>query len=569
MRYHVVACDYDGTLALHGRVDEPTIRALERLRESGRRLVLVTGRELPDLSNVFPRLDLFERVVAENGALLYRPDTREATLQCAPASQELGQLLRERGVSPVSVGRGIVATWEPHQETVLEAIHDLGLELQVIFNKGAVMVLPSGVNKASGLQAALEELSLSVHNAVGIGDAENDHALLTACECGVAVANAVPALKQTADWVTRQDHGAGVVELTERLIESDLTELEARLAARDIVLGVDDSGEPVRVSPYGVNVLLAGASGSGKSTLATAFLERLKQAGYQFCIVDPEGDYERLEDAVVLGDGQRYPSAEEALAALEKPSRSVVVSLLALSRENRPRYFESMLPRLQQMRARTGRPHWILVDETHHLLPVAWDPAALTLPQDMHSMMFITVHPDHVSAQVLGAVDLVITVGASAKETLETFARTLGRPLPAVEERPMETGEVLAWLPDEGTPFRFQPITPHAERKRHLRKYAEGDLGPDRSFHFRGPDGRLNLKAQNLTLFLQIAEGVDDETWLHHLRQGDYSRWFRDKIKDPALADETQNVENQPDLSAQESRTLIREFIEQRYAAPA
>ena len=77
MRYLALATDYDGTLAHHGRVDEPTLKALERLRESGRKLILVTGRVLPELLGVFPRIDLFDYVVAENGALIYRPETRE------------------------------------------------------------------------------------------------------------------------------------------------------------------------------------------------------------------------------------------------------------------------------------------------------------------------------------------------------------------------------------------------------------------------------------------------------------------------------------------------------------
>src|SRR6266446_10126510 len=57
---------------------------------------------------------------------------------------------------------------------------------------------------------------------------------------------------------------------------------------------------------------------------------------------------------------------------------------------------------------------------------------------------------------------------------------------------------------------------PHAQRLRHSRKYAEGELGEDKSFYFRGQEGSLNLRAQNLVLFLQIAEGVDDGTWLYH-----------------------------------------------------
>ena len=162
MRYAVLATDYDGTLATQGHVDAPTLAALEKVRQSGRKLILVSGRHLPDLQSVFSRLDLFDRAVLENGALLYTPETKQERLLCEPPPRNLQEALRKRSV-PFSAGRGILATWEPNQTAVLEAIHDLGLDLQVIFNKGAVMVLPSGINKASGLKAALNELSLSFH----------------------------------------------------------------------------------------------------------------------------------------------------------------------------------------------------------------------------------------------------------------------------------------------------------------------------------------------------------------------------------------------------------------------
>src|SRR4051812_30590669 len=193
MRYHVLAADYDGTLAHHGRIDDATWDALRRLRDSGRKAIMVTGRELDELLALLPEPELFVRIVAENGALIYEPATREIRTLAEPPPPGFVDALRARGVDRVAPGRVIVATWEPHQDTVLHVIRDLGLELQVIFNKGAVMVLPSGVNKATGLAAALAELGLSPHNAVGIGDAENDHALLMRCECGVAVANALPA----------------------------------------------------------------------------------------------------------------------------------------------------------------------------------------------------------------------------------------------------------------------------------------------------------------------------------------------------------------------------------------
>jgi hydroxymethylpyrimidine pyrophosphatase-like HAD family hydrolase len=225
MRYHLLACDYDGTIATRGRVNPPTLAALERLRASGRSLVLVTGRRLEDLQQIFPRLYLFDRVVAENGALLCRPsDHTERTLGEPPPPSFIEELGR-RGVTPLAVGRVIVATWEPHETTVLRTIRQLGLELQLSFNKGAVMVLPSGVNKGFGLQAALEELRISAHNTVGIGDAENDHAFLALCGFSVAVANALPTLKERVDYVTAKDHGPGVVELIDRFVASDLAGL--------------------------------------------------------------------------------------------------------------------------------------------------------------------------------------------------------------------------------------------------------------------------------------------------------------------------------------------------------
>ena len=227
MRYQVLACDYDGTLATDGRVDVRTIAAIERLRVSGRKLVLVTGRQLADLMEVFPRLDLFDRVVAENGAVLYSPSERSERALAEPPPPAFVTALRRRKVAPLGVGRVIVATGRPLETVVLDTIRELGLQLEVILNKDAVMVLPSGVNKASGLDAALAELGISRRNTVGIGDAENDQAFLAHCECAVAVANALPPLRERADLVTAGEHGAGVVELIDRMLESDLADLRS------------------------------------------------------------------------------------------------------------------------------------------------------------------------------------------------------------------------------------------------------------------------------------------------------------------------------------------------------
>ena len=117
--------------------------------------------------------------------------------------------------------------------------------------------------------------------------------------------------------------------------------------------------------------------------------------------------------------------------------------------------------------------------------------------------------------------------------------------------------------------FWFRSIPPKAERRRHVRKYAEGELAPHRSFYFEGPEKKLKLRAQNLNMFIQLAEGVDQDTWTYHLRQGDYSRWFRENIKDKDLADEAERIRRLPGLSPEESRALMRAAIEQRYTASA
>ena len=216
-----LACDYDGTLARAGRVADSTISALKKLLASGRKLILVTGRELEDLLRVFPRCDLFEWVVAENGCLLYRPATQQRLPLHEPTPSKFIETLQAHGV-PLTVGKVICATWVPHEGTVLEAIRECGLELQVIFNKGAVMILPPGHNKASGLAAALDKMGLSPNNVAGIGDAENDHAFLDLCACAVAVANALPMVQEKADFLTQGKDGDGVAELASEMIASDL-----------------------------------------------------------------------------------------------------------------------------------------------------------------------------------------------------------------------------------------------------------------------------------------------------------------------------------------------------------
>jgi hydroxymethylpyrimidine pyrophosphatase-like HAD family hydrolase len=221
MKYRALATDFDGTIAHDGHVDESTLAALRRVREAGLRLVMVTGRELADLCNTFDHTGLFDRVVCENGAVLYDPQDKTITPLAAAPPPALVEVLRQANV-PLSVGHSILATVEPHEHQLLAAIRDLRIEWHVIFNKGSVMALPSDVTKATGLAPALEAIGVSHAETIGVGDAENDQAFLRACGLAVAVDNALPTVKQDADVVTVGARGAGVAELIARWLAGEL-----------------------------------------------------------------------------------------------------------------------------------------------------------------------------------------------------------------------------------------------------------------------------------------------------------------------------------------------------------
>jgi len=210
---------------------------------------------------------------------------------------------------------------------------------------------------------------------------------------------------------------------------------------------------------------------------------------------------------------------------MEKPSANVVVSLVGLPLNDRPGFFATLLSRLQELRVQTGRPHWILVDETHHLLPVDWEPAPTVLTQELTGMIYVTVHPGSVSRAVLATVTTVAALGEDPAATLDDFARAVGRAEPHVTGEPPAAGEALLWVLDSGEPpFMLRVAPSESDRTRHRLKYAEGALPPDRSFYFRGPGKRLNLRAQNLVLFSQIADCVDDVASAHYNTVVDKSR---------------------------------------------
>jgi len=257
------------------------------------------------------------------------------------------------------------------------------------------------------------------------------------------------------------------------------------------------------------------------------------------------------------------------MRALES-ERSVIVNLMGVAVRERPGAFAALLPKILEMRARTARPHWLIIDEAHHLAPTSWTPASTTMPQEMGGTILVTVDPERLSGAALALVDVVFATGEAAREVLAAFAKAAHAAFPYAVPPAPQGGQALVWFPRrQGPPVIVTAPVAKSERRRHRRNYAEGELSLEQSFYFRGPESKLNLRAQNLMTFLQLAEGVDEETWLFHLKQGDYSRWFETVVKDQELADCARSIERDNHQTAAETHARIKEEIEKRYTAPA
>jgi hypothetical protein len=248
-----------------------------------------------------------------------------------------------------------------------------------------------------------------------------------------------------------------------------------------------------------------------------------------------------FRSGVVFGDAKSPPKLAEVVKLLERPDDSFVIDMLAVPTEDRP----ALLSDFHLGHRQPAREDWM--DEAHHLLPAERDVSATASLESLPPVILVTVDPAALAADALGKVDDIFAVGDKAAEAIASFAQALSIPAPKLPQTPPSKGEALFWRRSAGREAQIMKAHAPAEKaERHIRKYAQGALGEDTSFYFRGPMNARNLKAQNLTLFMQMADGGVDDTWLHHLEAHDYSRWIREATKDDELADELEQIEGQP-----------------------
>lgn len=562
-----VALDYDGTVTEASRPDQATLDALASARHK-HTLLLVTGRILTELRADFPDVDQhFDMIVAENGAVLSRGTaTRNLT---PPVDPRLGLALAHRGV-PLRHGRILLACDAVYEATVRHEIKRLGLGCQVIRNRAALMVLPAGVTKATGVLAGLAEFEISRHSTVAVGNAENDTSLLEACGVGIAVADAVQELKDHADVVLDEPNGEGVRELLDGPILTGRQRVHSR--RWQIELGTDAEGAPVRIPANQVNALVIGASGTGKSYASGLLTEQLLRLGYTVLVLDAAGEHRALGDldeALTLGgSGEPLPPPERVGELLGHHVAGLVLDLSALPDPARNGYLEHLSGEVAERRSQTGLPHWVVMEEAHLLAGGVARPLA---DESGLSHCLATYHPMELCPSLTADMDVVIATpggGDGHEQTVAFLADFSG-------EDEDEVDKALADAPGRGAlvvrrdaPGELLPVFLAAREVGHVRhknKYAEAGLPEHLRFYFYAGDGAPGPVAGNIAEFRDVLSACDDRFVAYHAPRRDFSRWIYQVLADGRLGDEVAEIERVHHDDPDAVRDQVLQAVETRY----
>jgi hypothetical protein len=549
VKLSVLALDYDGTIAQGDRLDPAVRDAIAAARIAGITVLLVTGRILDELRRVAGDLHFVDGVVAENGAVVHFPDSNHTTLLAPPV---LDSFTGELGVRGIRATRGecLLDAAAADAPRLLDAIRALELPLVLLFNRSRVMVLPQGVSKATGLHVALDMLRLSPHNAVAIGDAENDHAMLQLAEVGVAVEWGSTVLRAAADVVVGGSGPREVAAYIRGLLPQGRLPVPPK-ARRRLKLGYTEDGQEFSLAVRGRNALIAGDAKSGKSWIAGLFCEQLILYGYCVCVIDPEGDYRSLETlpgVTVLGGEDPPPTPRELLRALRYPDRSVVIDLSRITQDRKIEYIRSVLPALNVIRQRTGLPHRIVLDEAHYFLHDG--DARQLLDLDRNGYIVVTYCASRLPQELLAATEVTIVTCESNPAEIDALCRRC-----ATCQRPdvraqwsrlarLTAGQAVALpITDEaGGELKMftigQRLTPHV---RHRQKYVDVPVTESRAFVFTA--GGNAGRARTLREFVDVLERSRPGALDAFLRRGDFSRWIAEVFGDFALAAELQRYE--------------------------
>lgn len=545
--FQAVALDLDGTLTSRGELSAQALDALDQVRRNGLVVILVTGRIGAELEAEFPQIaEHVDALLLENGAVAVVGGTTRAL--STPVDDALDKALANRGI-PHRRGQALVAVDGEHAATVLEMIGELGLDCQIVRNRASLMVLPAGVTKGTGLRAVLQELNLSGHNTIAVGDAENDLSLFGVAEIGAAVANAVPSVREHADLVLDTENGAAIASLlTGPYLGGARRMCPPR---RWIDIGAFDDGTPARIPGSQAKVLVTGPSGSGKSYLVGLMAEGWIQAGYSVLVIDPEGDHTELQDLsrVQIVDARHYlPEPTELVSTLLHPHSSIVLDMSGLTEQDKLDYLHRLRPTVEAHREHHGFPHWVIYDEAHLLsnnLAARWTRRAGYV---LSSYATASLPPDEIDS-----TDVVLEL-INDDSSMVIAPKTLRRAM-------------LRFGSGPAHPFTVgDRRTTHV---RHRHKYADISLPPERQFCFRPVDGQHIPPAASMDDFRAAIGHLDPQALLYHLERGDFSRWLGSTIADKDLAEQVAAWEDQllahRAADVERIRHRLVQAVEERY----
>jgi hydroxymethylpyrimidine pyrophosphatase-like HAD family hydrolase len=568
MYRRVLAFDFDGTLAVNGVVSPEVETALEQCRASGHVLFLVTGRRYETVS-LGHLAELFSGIVWENGAVLSHTASGETYLPFGQLDPRLLKAIEEAGI-PFERGLAIAATWTPHDQALWHILSSLGSSTSLEYNKSAVMALPPGATKGSGLERLLALCGLSPRNLAAFGDAENDLSMLTLAEVSVAVADAVPAVIETADVLATAPGPQGVLEilkaypLSGRFLDIPLKR------ERPILLGQTESGTAVHIPAAqlaGLNLGVFGNSATGKSWMVGLLAEGLHHEDYQVLLIDPEGDFRGLRVlprfVSMSGDRATLPSPTAVVSLIEEGGVSLVLDLSQYPVTLRSHYVAELMRALRPVRERKFRPHWIVLDEAQEFLLEGGEITSLLRPVlEVGGWAFVSYRPDRLSESVLASLHQLLLTRITDNmigDYLRTHCTTCSLKDAHLNQIPMGSALLCG-----GDVVRMRPAIRRVPHVRHLYKYLDNPLPPGKRFVFRTEKAHLGIEAASLYELSHLIPTLPLESLEYHDRREDFVRWAESTLGDGGLASRLRKVANRR-YQGEELRQALNQVVSSHY----
>ncbi|MFO0700746.1 MAG: HAD-IIB family hydrolase [Nitrospira sp.] len=568
MYRRVLAFDFDGTLAVNGDVPPEVETALEQCRASGHVLFLVTGRRYETVS--LGRLtELFSGIVWENGAVLHHTASGETYLPFGQLDSRLLKAIEEADI-PFERGLAIAATWTPHDQALWRILSSSGSSTSIEYNKSAVMVLPPGATKGSGLERLLTLCGLSPRNLAAFGDAENDLSMLTLAEVSVAVADAVPAVIETSDVLATAPGPMGVLQiLNEYPLGGKFLDIPLK-RERPIPLGQTESGAAIHIPAArlaGLNLGVFGNSATGKSWMVGLIAEGLHHEDYQVLLIDPEGDFRGLRVlprfVSITGDRTSLPPPSAVVSLIEEGGVSLVLDLSQYPVTLRSHYLAELIRALRPVRERKFRPHWIVLDEAQEFLFEGSEVSSLLHPVlNAGGWAFVSYRPDRLSGSVLASLHHLLLTRITDNviaDCLRTHCTTCNLKGASLDQTPMGSAVLCG-----GEVVRMRPAIRRVPHIRHLYKYLDIPLPPGKRFVFRTEKGLVGIEAASLYELCRLIPTLPLESLEYHDRRDDFVKWAESTLGDTGLASRLRKVANRR-YQGEELREALEQTVSTHY----